>query len=293
MHCKTAARLGLFIAMAGLLGLSTTAAAAVVASKVEGEALVAASPLDAQAYQDYAEFYLQHQNPEAAAAVLERGKVKAEVTADLLVALGHAYQRAKVWNKAETATREAMVLDPGHVGAQVQLGEIYLALGWTKSGLDCFRKAVELGPGQTLPQVRLVRGLCENGQVDEAEETCLRFIADSADQADLWLALGGVYEKEGKHREAFTTYGQALTVDPGSSVAWARQGKLFCEFGQFDAGAQSCRRALELNPDEALAHAYLGIALSKLGDGDGAREHAQIAEAAGLNMTAVWKVLER
>ena len=122
---------------------------------------------------------------------------------------------------------------------------------------------------------------------------CLRFIAADPEHVDLWLALGGVFEKQGKHREAFTTYGQALTLDPGSATAWARQGKLFCEFGQFDPAAQSCRQALALEPENPLAHAYLGIALSRLGKGDEARAHAEIAEAAGLNMTAVWKALDR
>lgn len=293
MHCKTAARLGLLVAVTVLGLLSAGAAGAGVASKVEGESLLAADPANAQAYQDFAAFYFGLGNPAAAADVLERGKVRADVTAGLLVDLGRAYQLQKQWNKAENATREALVLDAGHAGAHVQLGEIYLAMGWARSGLDCFRQAVALAPGDPLPKVRLVRGLCDNGQVAEAEETCLQFIAEGAEHADLWLALGQVFEKQGKHREAFTTYGQALTLDPASSTAWARQGKLFCEFGQFDAAAQSCRRALELNPDDALAHGYLGIALSHLGDGEGARQHAQIAEAAGLNMTAVWRALER
>lgn len=291
MHCTSAARLGLLILATAIVAVP--AAATVVTSKVQGEALLATDPATARAYQDYADFYFKLGNPVAAAEVLERGRVRADVTADLMADLGRAYQLQKKWTKAESATREALVLDAGHVGAHVQLGEIYLALGWARSGLDSFRKAIELAPGDPLPQVRLVRGLCETGQVAEAEETCLRFIAEGPEHAGLWLALGQVFEQEGKHREAFTTYGQALTLDPSSSTAWARQGKLFCEFGQFDAGAQSCRQALELNPDDALAHAYLGVALSRLGDGDGAREHARIAEAAGLNMTSVWKALER
>jgi tetratricopeptide (TPR) repeat protein len=285
--------MGLFILATGLFLACGTADAAVVTSAVQGESLLAADPGLAQSYIDFAGFYLDAGNAPAAAEILERGKVHAFVTADLLVALGHAYQQQKLWSRAEGATREALVLDEAHVGAHVQLGEIYLALGWTNSGLDSFRAAVALAPGNILPQVRLVGGLCESGQVAEAEETCLRFIADDPEHVDLWIALGRIFEKEGKHREAFTTYGQALTLDPASSVAWARQGKLFCEFGQFESAAQSCRRALQLNEDDALAHAYLGIALSHLGAGDEARAHAQIAEAAGLNMTAVWKALDR
>ena len=293
MHCKTVTRLAVLAVLAGVAGLPLTAAATVVTSKVQGESLLAVEPGSARSYIDYADFLMDVGNPQAAAEVLERGKVKAHLTAELLTSLGAAYQRQKAWTKAEAATREALVLDPAHVPAHVQLGEIYLALGWPKSGLDSFRTAIELEPGNVLPQVRLVGGLCDNGQLAEAEETCLRFIAADPEHVDLWLALGGVFEKQGKHREAFTTYGQALTLDPGSATAWARQGKLFCEFGQFDPAAHSCRQALALEPENSLAHAYLGIALSRLGQGDEARAHAEIAEAAGLNMTAVWKALDR
>ena len=293
MHCKTVTRLALLVILGGLFGLPLTAAATVVTSKVQGESLLADDPAAAQSYIDYAAFLSSVGNAPAAAEVLERGKVKAHLTPELLTALGGAYRQQKAWTKAEAATREALVLDPACVAAHIQLGEIYLALGWPKSGLDSFRTAVELSPGDILPEVRLVGALCDNGQTAEAEETCLRFIADDPEHVELWLALGRVFEKQGKHREAFTTYGQALTLDPGSATAWARQGKLFCEFGQFDPAAQSCRQALELDPDDPLAHAYLGIALSHLGRGDEARAHAEIAEAAGLNMTAVWKALDR
>jgi len=294
MNCRTATLAGVLVLAAGLVtGAAGRAGATVVTSRVQGETLIAANPTDPQAYEDVAAFHLANNDPEAAVAVLERGRAHAEPSADLLVALGAAYQRQKKWTKAEMATRDALVLEDGHVLAHIQLGEIFIALGWPRSGLDCFRTAIDLAPRDTLAQVRLVRGLCEVGELDEAEETCLTFIAADQEHAGLWLALGRVFEAQGKRREAFTTYGQVLTLDPNSSEAWARQGKLFCEFGQFEAAAQSCRRALELNEDDPLAHAYLGIALAHVGDSDEARHHALIAEAAGLNMTAVWKALDR
>ena len=294
MKRRMSSRRGLLVLLAGLVaGGAGDAAAAVVASRAEGEALIAANPTDPQSYEDFAAFHMANNDPEAAAAVLERGRVHADPSADLLVALGAAYQRQRLWTKAELATREAIALEEGHVLAHIQLGEIFIALGWPRAGLDSFRTAIDLAPGDTLAQVRVVRGLCEVGELDEAEETCLTFIAADQDHAGLWLALGRVFEAQGKRRDAFTTYGQVLTLDPDSSEAWARQGKLFCEFGQFEAAVQSCRRALELNDDDALAHAYLAIALAHVGDSDEARHHALIVEAAGLNMTAVWKALDR
>ena len=131
----------------------------------------------------------------------------------------------------------------------------------------------------------------EAGTVAKAEDTCLGFIAATPDDPQLWLALGSVFEQQDKLREAFTTYGQVLSLVPDSAEALARQGRLFCRFGQFSSAAEACRRALAMDAGNLVAHAYLGIACSYLGQGDEARHHAQIAEAGGLNMTAVWKKL--
>ena len=72
-----------------------------------------------------------------------------------------------------------------------------------------------------------------------------------------------------------------------------RRGRLFCRFGQFEAAATECRLALALDPADPLAHAYVGIACSRLGLLDEARVHSQLAEQAGLQMDAVWAVVER
>ena len=129
------------------------------------------------------------------------------------------------------------------------------------------------------------------GETAEAEDLCLQFISTDPDNPDLWLALGRSFEKQGKNREAFTTYGQVLSLDPEDAEAYARRGRLFCRFSQFEAAEDACRKALSLDPDNMVAHAYLGIACSYLDKGKDARKHARIAEAGGMNMGAVWEKL--
>jgi len=265
------------------------AAGTVVNSRVDGEALIAEKPLEPSSYEIYARFLADNGAYKEAAQILEKGRTKALPSSKLLVALGEAYAAQELYSRAEAVTREALVLDGKNVQAHMQMGDLYFRLGWPKSGLESYQQAVALAPGDPAPQVRLVAGFLEAGQAARAEDTCLRFIADYPEQPDLWLSLGQVFEKQGKQREAFTTYGQVLTLDPQNSLAYARQGRLFCQFGQFESAESACRQALELDPDNSLAHAYLGIACSYLGNNEEARKHAQIAESAGLNMISVWK----
>ena len=276
-----------------LVGANATfAAAAKISSRVDGQVLIAEDPANPASYVSFAEFLRYNGDLKAAEEVLEVGRNKADSSATLLVALGEVYEAQDRLAKAEAVTREALVLNPEFVDAHVRMGEIYFRLGWPESGMESFRAAAELAPNLTLPKVRIVGGLIEQNEVAEAEEQCLKFIASTTDNADLWLALGQVFEKQDKLREAFTTYGQVLTLNPEESEAYARQGRLFCRFGQYDAGKAACAKSLELDKNNMLAHAYMGIACSNLGEGENARKHAQIAEAGGMNMAAVWKKIQ-
>ncbi|MCP4574426.1 MAG: tetratricopeptide repeat protein [bacterium] len=293
MTCKTTIRLTTLVACLVVAGSAAAEPTYSVENQAQGGALVANSPSSPESYLEYANFLSASGDDPGATVILERGRVAADPSVTLLVALGRSYQREQKWSRAETAAREALVIDDKHADAHVLLGEIYFALDWQQSGLESYRRAVELEPEAVLPQVRLVGGLLDSGQVKEAENRCLQFISGGTESAELWLALGRVFEKQDKHREAFTTYGQVLTIDPENGQAFARQGKLFCEFGQYAAAEESCRRALDLDPEQSLAHAYLGISLSYQGKNKEARSHALIAESAGLDMTSVWKRMDR
>ncbi|MBU8871093.1 MAG: hypothetical protein KOO60_09565 [Gemmatimonadales bacterium] len=272
-----------------LLAMAYTAAPAEVNSSVEGQALISANPENPAGYIELGEFLLENNRYEKSVEVLENGRQKALPSVDLLVVLSRAYEARGFMARAESVIHEALTIDGKSVAVHLRLGEIYFLMGWPKSGLDSFRDAIALAPQEAEPKVKLVGGLLEAGLLAEAEESCLKFLSMDGDNVDLWLSLGQVLENQEKRRAAFTTYGQILVLDPDNSVAYARQGRLFCQFSQFDAAETSCRKALELDEENAIAHAYLGIALSNLGRNNEARKHAAIAEKAGLNMLSVWK----
>ena len=262
-----------------------------IASKVEGRSLIAEEPLDPASYINFSRFLVKIGELKEAEEILEIGRNKANPSSNLLVELAVVYEDRNRLSKAEAAAREAVDLDPKNMDAHIRLGEVHFRMGAKKAGVGCYRRALALSPREALPRVRLVNGLMDIGETAEAEDLCLQFISTDPDNPDLWLALGRSFEKQGKNREAFTTYGQVLTLDPREAEAYARQGRLFCRFGQFDAAEDACRKALSLDQDNMVAHAYLGIACSYLDNGKDARKHARIAEAGGMNMSSVWEKL--
>ena len=260
-------------------------------SKVEGNSLIAEKPLDPASYINFSRFLVKIGELPEAEEILEIGRSKANSSSNLLVELAVVYEARGRFSKAEAVAREAVALDPKNMDAHIRLGEIHFRMRAKKAGVGCYRRAVALSSREALPRVRLVNGLMDIGETAEAEDLCLKYISSDPDNPDLWLALGRSFEKQGKNREAFTTYGQVLTINSREAEAYARQGRLFCRFGQFEAAEEACRKALSLDQDNLVAHAYLGIACSHLDNGKDARKHARIAEAGGMNMGSVWEKL--
>ncbi len=283
------------LAVLVLLGLvmSSCPAGAVdeIGSKVEGRALIAEHPKDPASYINYSRFLVEAGEMKEAQDILEIGRNKANSSSNLLVELAVVYEARDRMSKAQAAARDAVALDKGNPKAHLRLGEIHFRMGSKKAGVESYRRALNLSPTDAVVRVRLVNGLMDIGETIEAEDLCLQFIASDPDNPDLWLALGRSFEKREMNREAFTTYGQVLSIDPREAEAYARQGRLFCRFGQFESAEASCRKSLALDPNNLMAHAYLGIACSYLDNGKDARKHARIAEAGGMNMGAVWEKL--
>lgn len=133
--------------------------------------------------------------------------------------------------------------------------------------------------------------LLASGLPAHAERDCRARLQEHPDHPLLWILLGESLERQAQWQKAFAGYGQALVLDPNLASAHSRRGRLFCRFRQYAEARHECQTALSLDPEDPLAHAYLGIACAWLGERTTARRHALRAEAAGLDMSDVWRKL--
>ncbi len=258
------------------------------ASTVEVRALIASDPDNPDVYIEAGDLAIEAGNVALAVDILEKGRVKASVSPALLVALGAAYEKSGRFGDAVSATRDALEVDSQYAAAYVRLGQIHGKVGWQQQAIKSFEMAVAVDPDNSQAKSILVYCLAESGRVEQAQKLCLSYLAEDDQDAELWIAMGETREIQQQMQEAFKCYGHALAIDAKMGSAHARRGRLFCNLGQFEAAATSCRIALDFEPDNALAHAYLSIACWQLNEVDEARSHAAVAESAGFVMQAVW-----
>lgn len=223
---------------------------------------------------------------------LERDREDRAADAAKLVALGRLYLEDDRFTDAETAAQEALDLSPGFAPAHTLLGDTYWRLNWTDSALASYRDAIAADARDPVCRFRLVHALAASGQARDAEAEARRFLDASAD-AILFVALGEALEDQARLREAFAAYGQAIEADPALATAYSHRAGLFCRQKQYEAAEQSCLTALDLDPDDGLAHAYLGVACGQQQDYWRAYSHAVKAERAGIDMQPVWDLLNR
>ncbi len=84
-----------------------------------------------------------------------------------------------------------------------------------------------------------------------------------------------------RYKEAQELFEGVTVLAPGSEVPWVALGNVHCVQGKFDQAITTYRKALEVEPKSAFAHAYLGEALLFKGERDKARN--SLSEASQLD----------
>ena len=207
-------------------------------------------------------------------------------------------------DEAVACYRRALQLQPDHAEAHNNLGNALQDQGKLDEAVACYRRALQLKPDFAEAHNNLGVALQEQGKLDEAVACYRRALELEPDYAEAHYNLGNVLLDQGKLDEAVACYRRALELKPdlaeahnnlGNASSRAREtgrsggllspgagtearpmptaynnlGNALYEQGKLDEAEASFRRALELQPDLALAHE--GLATLHLVRGDFSR----------------------
>ncbi len=84
-----------------------------------------------------------------------------------------------------------------------------------------------------------------------------------------------------RYKESQELFEGVTVLAPNSEVPWVALGNVHCVQGKFDQAITTYRKALEVEPKSAFAHAYLGEALLFKGERDKAK--GSLSEASHLD----------
>jgi superkiller protein 3 len=172
-----------------------------------------------------------------------------------------------------------VAVDPDYTAAHRDLGRALLDAGDAKGALRAFEQAASLadrtGDLQTGNEARVFLRRAERALGIEREAPkeeappARRALAKSASEgvtpAHALYKEGFQHFANDRTDEAIALYRRALELDPELAIAWNGLSLAHRQLGDLDAAVEAGRRLIELEPDDPLSHTNLSILLMRQG----------------------------
>ncbi len=175
-------------------------------------------------------------------------------------ALGDLYRSTGRYSDAEAAYREALAIDPSSVAALTGLGETFSLLNHPDEAEGSLRRAIDAHPGDAFAYNSLGTFLFRAGRFAEAAEQYEYVVALEPRNMNAYTALASAHLAMGDFLAAAPAYQKALDIEP-TKDAYTNIGLMHYYLGEFDAAIDRLASAVQLQPNDYLAHATLGDAL--------------------------------
>jgi len=200
---------------------------------------------------------------------------------DGFMLLALASQRLNKINESIEWLEKAARRQPEYPEIYKLLGVNYALGGMLKESEKSFRRSVELDPKNWELHYLLGRTLYEAADLKNAQDAFQRAIEQSPSSVKAWTALGQVQESLHDQVMAEESYRRALQLcgSQARECAWPmlQMGFLTERRKGVREAEPFFRRAVEVRPDWAKPHFYLGKALVALGDLRNAQEELETA----------------
>jgi tetratricopeptide (TPR) repeat protein/tRNA A-37 threonylcarbamoyl transferase component Bud32 len=221
--------------------------------------------------------------PADATAEFDRALAEQPSSIDALLGLADAY-RATGDSRAEATYRRAVAQQPSYWAVYNQFGFFYFRSGRYAEAIPMFREAIRRRPDSVRVYNNLGAALFKIDGFAEARQAYQSSIRISPSDG-AWTNLGNLEYYVGNYRAAAAAFEEATKLTPGKYLYWTNLADAYRwtpELAERAAGAykkavELAERELSLNPDNAEAHATLGICYAKLGRLDPARRHVERA----------------
>jgi tetratricopeptide (TPR) repeat protein len=171
--------------------------------------------------------------------------------------------------EAEQSFRRTLKADPRYAEAYDNLGGFYLELNREDEAAENFRRAVILAPGLPTGLMNLASAFTRTGHPDAALVLLDRALAGGTKTAPCYMAIGNAHTRLRNFSKAEAAFAQALAVlgNP-SAKALGLMAQAQARLGKDEEAMQNFDRALEIDPNSAVATGGKASLLQTLGDFD-------------------------
>jgi tetratricopeptide (TPR) repeat protein len=210
-----------------------------------------------------AEIYYQNGNLEKAVPVLIALQQSDSTNLDVLYASYRTYSQL-----ADQAVDALAFVDLHSARLRQVVAERLIEEGDLRGAIAAYHEALKIDPG--LPGINLELGEAyleshSSSALDDAEREFKAALAQNPNDAKSECGLGEIYLRRGALKTSLEHYLRAALLQPDSPEAHLGAGTVLLKMNQFQQAAAELQRATQLNPDYAIAHYRLSLADGHLG----------------------------
>ena len=218
------------------------------------------------------------------AAALDKLEEATELDGEFAVAFsmkGDLYQREQRFEQSADAYERATVLDPWSFKDFFQLGNVSRVLNQFARAANAYATAAKLDPRHYDAHLGAAQSFFEVKDLTQSRHYAEKAKGIDPVQADPELLLGDIFEEESDHAEAINAYRRALELkgnDPKIMIALARS---YLRTERFSSAKELLADVVAREPNNGLAHQYIGFAQLKLKETEQAIDSYKLAVQLG------------
>lgn len=200
----------------------------------------------------------------------------------------HLYNKRK-YDEAIVAFKKALDTDQKHYDAHFNLGAAYCAKNMADESISEMKKAIEVNPDEPKAHYNIAFAYIIKEKVDDAIAAYKKAIALYAakkdkKEAEGYLYLAVAYSLIERHEESFNTCKKALEINPELADGHYFLGVCYYKKNLYDDAIAELKKAAELNPKEVKPHSILLAIYEKLGKTDEVIEERKIIRQLEMEM---------
>lgn len=195
--------------------------------------------------------------------------------------------------QARSHLEEAVKLDPNNNNAHYHLGVVEVQLHQWEEASENLKKSIDLQiplPEAHFELAKALRGLGQSERAAQEMKTYqeLKKAHDESLAAESAIALADKDMESGKTDEAIAKYREALQTEPNDALDHYKLSVALRKANDSDGERTELETAVKLDPKLAAAHNELGFLLAQAGDATGAIDHFRLAVESAPAWTEAW-----
>lgn len=177
---------------------------------------------------------------------------------------GDILQNMKKYEDSADAYEKATEMDPWSFKDFFNLGKVCQAIKQFARAAKAYVAACNLDPEHYAAHIGAAKCYFELKDFDQSKTYAEKAKELGPDQADPEQLLGDIFEEEKDHTEAINAYRRALELNGNQPDVMISLARAYLRSGRYSSAKELLTDTIQMQPDNGIAHQYLGFAELKL-----------------------------